>query len=220
MKKHAINRIALFAILCATAAPLQAEEFSANVGWNSDYVFRGVSQSTSSANAGLDLEQKGFYIGTWAASVEPGIEVDVYGGFRGATEEFTYGIGATGYFYTDDFDDTYLELNLNGGWKIFSAEAAIGRYENFNGPTQDYIFLAGKAEYENFYGLIGGYLRDFDGAYLELGYGNTLTVADTDLFDWTLSLIFRGDDLPTDGSDDDTYLTIGITKSFAIDLPK
>lgn len=218
MKKQIIAMTVI--LLCAAGAPLQAADLSANVGWNSDYVFRGVSQSTSSANAGIDLEEGGFYIGTWAASVKPGLEVDVYGGYNGTSKEFTWGVGATGYFYTDDFDDTYLELNLNGGWKFLSIEAAIGQYENFNGPTQDYLFLAGKAEYRNLYGLIGGYTRDFKGSYLELGYGNTLTVAESNLFDWSLAIIFRGDDLPTNGAGDDTYLTLGITKSFAINLPQ
>jgi uncharacterized protein (TIGR02001 family) len=212
--------IAVAIALCAAGTPLQAADLSANIGWNSDYVFRGILQDTSSANAGLDLEEGGFYLGTWAASVSPGLEYDLYGGYNGTFKKFGYGIGATGYFYTDDYDDTYLEINLNGSWKFFSVEAAIGKYENSNGPSQDYLFLAGKAEYQNFYGLIGGYSRDFEGSYIELGYGDTLTVADTDLFDWSLAIIFRGDDLPTKGTEDDTYLTLGFTKGFAINLPK
>jgi len=217
VKKQAI---AVIALLCASVAPLQAADLSANIGWNSDYVFRGVSQEKSSANAGLDLEEGGFYIGTWAASVNPGLEVDLYGGYNGTFEDFSYGIGATGYYYTDNFDDTYQEINLNGGWKFLSIEAAIGQYDNFSGPTMDYLFLAGKAEYKNFYGLIGGYTNDLEGSYVELGYGDTLTIADTNLFDWSLTLVFRGNDLPGKGADDETYLNLGITKSFAINLPK
>ncbi len=210
--------IMVIAILGTASTSLQALELSTNVGWNSDYVFRGVSQDKSSANAGIDLVEDGFYAGAWAASVSPGLEVDLYGGYNGTIEAFSYGIGATGYFYTDDFDDTYLEINLNGGWKFLSIEASLGQYENFNGPTQDYLFLAAKADYQNFYGLIGGYARDFDGAYVEFGYGDTLTIADTDLVDWSLSVIFRRDDLPTQGADSETYLNLGISKSFAINL--
>lgn len=217
MKKQVIVAIATF---LAAASSVQAVDLSGNVGWNSDYVFRGVSQDKSSANAGLDLEHEGFYAGTWFASVDPGLEYDIYGGYNGEVGEFAYGVGATGYFYTDDFDDTYLEINLNGAWKFLSVEAAIGEYDNFNGPTQDYVYLAGTAEYQNLYATVAGYARDFEGVFLELGYGDTLTVADTDLFDWTVSIIFRGDDLPTKGSEDNTYLNLGITKSFAINLPK
>ncbi len=210
------------ALVCVLGSPLQASEadLSGTIGWNSDYVFRGASQETSSANAGLDLEQGGFYAGTWAASVNPGLEVDLYAGYNGTIDEFTYGIGATGYMYTDDFDDTYLEINLNGGWKIFSLEAAIGQYENFNGPTLDYLYLAAKAEYKNFYGLIGGFSRDFEGSYVEAGYGDTLVIGDTEVLDWTMAIIFRGDDLPTKGAENNTYLTLGFTKSFAIHLPE
>lgn len=211
---------AAFIAAWALTATAHAAELTGNVGWASDYIFRGVSQDRSSASAGLDLVQQGFYVGTWAAGVSPGIEVDVYGGFNGAVDEFTYGIGATGYFYTDDFDDTYLELNLNGTWRLLGIEAAIGQFDNFNGPTQDYLFLAGRAEYRNFYAVIGGYARDFEGAYVEAGYASTLTVADTNLFDWTIAIIFRGDDLPTRGAEDDTYLTLGITKNFDIDLAR
>jgi len=216
VKKQALTVIAL---LCSAAMTLQAADLSANIGWNSNYVFRGVSQETSSANGGLDLEASGFYIGTWTASVNPGLEVDLYGGYNGTYKEFNYGIGATGYYYTDNFDDTYQEINLNGGWKFLSIEAAIGQYDNFSGPTQDYVFLAGKAEYRNFYALIGGFTNDLEGSYVELGYGDTLTIGETNLFDWSLTLVFRGSDLPTSGAGDDTYLNLGFTKSFAINLP-
>lgn len=206
------------AILCITSTALQAVELSTNVGWNSDYVFRGVTQDKSSANAGIDLVEDGFYVGAWAASVSPGLEVDLYSGYNGTFEDFSYGVGATGYFYTDDFDDTYLEINLNGGWQFLSIQAALGQYKNFDGPTQDYLFLAARGDYMNFYGLVGGYTRDFEGAYVEFGYGDTLTVADTNLFDWSLAVIFRRDDLPTRGAENETYLNLGISKSFAINL--
>ncbi|HLF12035.1 MAG TPA: hypothetical protein VJA26_12545 [Gammaproteobacteria bacterium] len=35
-------------------------------------------------------------------------------------EDFTYKIGYTGYYYTDDFDDTYNEVNLGIGYGIFA----------------------------------------------------------------------------------------------------
>ncbi|MCW8845952.1 MAG: TorF family putative porin, partial [Gammaproteobacteria bacterium] len=70
---------ALAALSCMGTA--QAE-VSANLGFNSDYIFRGVPQAESSANGGFDFEKDGFYLGTWAAAVKPGLEVDIYGGYR------------------------------------------------------------------------------------------------------------------------------------------
>ena len=93
--------------------------WSANLGFASDYFFRGIYQAQSSASGGIDYENSGFYAGVWAADVSDGLsagypgtdaaglEVDGYFGYGGEVGDFSYGIGYTGYFYTDDFDDTY-----------------------------------------------------------------------------------------------------------------
>ena len=36
----------------------------------SDYVFRGIPQSSSSAYGGVDFESGGFYLGTWFADLD------------------------------------------------------------------------------------------------------------------------------------------------------
>ena len=64
---------ALFAGMGATQA--QAIEASANVTLTSDYRFRGISQTGEDAaiQGGFDLGfEPGFYIGTWASSVDFG----------------------------------------------------------------------------------------------------------------------------------------------------
>ena len=58
-----------------------AAELSANIGYNSQYIFRGIPQKNSSAFGGLDLGAGGFYLGTWAADVGEGLEIDYYGGY-------------------------------------------------------------------------------------------------------------------------------------------
>ena len=59
-------------------------DLSANIGFVSDYVFRGIYQAPSSASAGIDYEHdSGFYIGTWGADVGDGLETDVYFGYGG-----------------------------------------------------------------------------------------------------------------------------------------
>ena len=59
----------------------------------------------------MDYENGGFYIGTWAADVGDGLEVDGYFGYGIETESgFSVGLGFTGY-YTGEFDDTYEEIN-------------------------------------------------------------------------------------------------------------
>jgi len=182
-------------------------DFSANVGWASDYYFRGILQSPTSPSGGLDYESNGFYAGTWAADVYDGLEVDGYFGYGGEAGDFSYSIGYTGYFYTGDFDDTYQEINLGGGFGLVSLDVAIGQYENFTGPTQDYTYYALTVEKDGFYGTYAGFSQDAQGEYLELGYGTTVAELDVGL-----SLLFADKDLSITGQSNESLIfTIGKT---------
>jgi uncharacterized protein (TIGR02001 family) len=211
-----VNKLLLPSILLLStiSAPSQAADVSGNIGWNSEYIFRGIPQDDSSPFAGLDVEHRGLYAGTWAADVGDGLEVDLYAGYGGEVEDFSYAIGFTSYLYTDDFDDDYLELNLSGGYKFFTLDVAIGEYDNFSGPTLDYTFVSGTAEYNGFYGVIGVFSQDFDGEFYEAGYGNTLSVGDTDLVDYTFSVIHSSDKLL--GGKDDTSFVLSVSKTFDV----
>jgi len=210
--KHRTMTLALAALLLLLSAPAMAADFSANIGYNSQYIYRGIFQSKSSANGGLDLNAGGFYLGTWAADVDDGIEIDYYGGYNFEAGDFNFGIGGTIYTYTSDFDDTYQEVNLSVGWKFLTFDAAIGKYKNFAGPTEDYQFYSVTAEYNGFYGKVGWFADDFDGTYVEGGYGNGLTVKDTYLFDYTFSVIYSDSDLL--GGESDTNLVLSLTRAF------
>ena len=73
----------LAVLLCSTTA---AAEWSGNLGYASEYHYRGILQKNSSASGGLDYESGGFYAGTWAADVGDGLEIDGYFGFGGETD--------------------------------------------------------------------------------------------------------------------------------------
>ena len=206
------------------ASGLAHADLSANIGWASEYHFRGIFQKTSSASAGLDYEAGGFYVGTWAADVDngcfldaeteetfcaDGLEVDLYAGYGASVGDVDLSVGVTGYFYTGDFDDTYKEINLGAGFGMLSLDVAIGEYDNFDGPTLDYTYYALTLAAENgLYATVAGFSRDFEGEYLELGYGKTVTEAEIDL---GISLIFANDDLIGE-ADESLIFTIG--KSF------
>jgi uncharacterized protein (TIGR02001 family) len=178
-------------------------DFSASLGFASEYYYRGIFQESTSANAGIDYEQGGFYAGTWAADVGDGLEVDGYFGYGGDVGDFSYSVGFTGYYYTGDFDDTYQEINLGAGYGLVSIDVAVGEYDNFDGPTLDYTYYALTLEKNGFFGTFAGFMQDFEGEYLELGYGTT--VAEIDL---GLSLIFSNEDLV--GEDDEAVVfTVG-----------
>jgi len=192
--------------LILLAGTAQAD-FTANVGWASDYYFRGILQSPTSPSGGLDYESNGFYVGTWAADVYDGLEVDGYFGYGAEAGDFSYSIGYTGYFYTGDFDDTYQEINLGGGYGIATVDVAIGQYDNFTGPTLDYTYYALTLEKDGFYGKYAGFSQDFSGDYIELGYG--ATVAELDV---GLALLFADKDLSITGNSNESLIfTIGKT---------
>lgn len=213
--KKCVRTLAIVALMTA-ALTTEAADLSANVGWNSEYIFRGVPQSDSSSFVGVDVEQAGFYVGTWAADVGEGLEVDVYGGYGGDWADFSYALGVTAYLYTDDFDDDYYELNLHGGYGYVSADIAIGRYDNFGGPTLDYQYYTVSVEHREFYASISSWGDDYDGEVFEIGYSNTLVINGAELFDYGIAVI-NSNDVGVSSSlekDDDTSLVLSLSKAF------
>ena len=211
MKKRFAS-IVLAATLAAASVPAHAAEVSANIGYMSQYIFRGIPQSTSSAMGGLDLSAGGFYLGTWGADVTEGLEIDFYGGYGFEAGDFNFSVGGTLYTYTDDFDDNYQEINLSAGWKFLTFDAAIGTYDNFGGPKLHYQFYSVTGEYNGIYGKVGWFADDFDGTYLEGGYNGTLTIQDTDWFDYGFSVIYSDSTLL--GGDSDTNFVFTVSKTF------
>jgi len=148
-----IRKSALVLLAFLITGTAQAE-VSANLGFASDYHYRGIFQASSSVNGGLDFEKNGFYAGTWAADVKDGLEIDGYFGYGGEIGQFAYSIGYTGYFYTGGFDDTYQEINLGGSYGLLALDVALGEYDNFGGPTQNYTYYALTLEKSGFYGRL------------------------------------------------------------------
>lgn len=192
---RAFNKFIAAATLASGAlmtSSVASADVSYNIGFASEYYFRGVLQKSSSASVGADFEQGGFYAGTWAADVGDGLEVDGYFGYGIETDAgLTASLGFTGYYYTGEFDDTYEEINLNLGYGLFSLEYSVGEYDNFDGGDLDYDFLAGTVALENgLYGTYGTWGKDFDGEYLELGWGTTVSEIDLGI-----ALILSSDEL-------------------------
>lgn len=183
---------------------------SANMGMVSDYIFRGVDQgSGATASAGLDYEVSGFYVGTWVADVTIGMEYDLYAGYAGEVSGFSYDLGYVTYNYTNDaFDDTYAEVALGVGYGPISASYAKGTYDNY-GDELDYTFASVTAEYEGLYATYGSHGDDFEGSYVEVGYGTTIA-------DWDagVAVISADDDLqPTADSEGDIQGDVSVVFS-------
>lgn len=221
MKIRTISAVAALAAVF-TMAPADASaqsdvEVTANAGFVSQYYYRGIPQKTSSASAGLDLAAGAFSAGTWAADVGDGAEVDLYAGVGVPLgEEGSLYLGGTGYFYTGDFDNTYLEGNVGLGFGPVSLEYSLGSYR-IEPEAADYSFVGLTLEQNGFF-LTGGafgtdlFLQDvFDaGKYAEGGYG--FSAAE---LDFVISSIWTDMMLSGQG-DDEVTLVFGVSKTFDI----
>ena len=131
MKKQSL--IVAAAIAGTLSSGMAFADVSANLGMVSQYYYRGVQQTTgASASAGVDYENGGLYVGTWAADVgghgtpAPGSEIDIYFGYGGEAGDIGYSVGYTTYLYTGAFDTQYDEVNLGGTYGDFGLDIAIG----------------------------------------------------------------------------------------------
>ncbi|MEL0102343.1 MAG: TorF family putative porin [Gammaproteobacteria bacterium] len=196
-------------VLLTSASISQAEteiSYSANIGFMSDYMYRGIHQSSSSAMGGLDLEYGGFYLGTWWADLQEdgwvtgshrGFEYDVYAGYGfDITDAISASIGYTIYRYTDKganaFDDDYDEVNV--GLSIaasdslsFAIDYAIGENTATDQSETDYDVLTVAVDYMGIYALFGTWgvseddasKSEVDADWMEFGYSRS--VGDFDL---------------------------------------
>jgi uncharacterized protein (TIGR02001 family) len=191
---------------------------SYNIGYMSEYWYRGVYQSESSVSFGADMEMGNMYIGTWWADVDKGVEYDIYAGYNFELMGVPMYAGYTGYFYSDNFDGDYQELNIGGDFGFMSVDAAVnGVYDSVSSgsiTTQGYqhytITVPGMMlglpldySYQTFTGELTGFTH-------EISYGTTVSGVDVGL---TLG---RNSDDSTGSADnvDTTYANFTLGYSF------
>ena len=119
---RALSLTGMFFTLLPTQAPA-FDGISANASVTSNDLWRGLEQTNGKAavSGGLDFEHdSGFYLGTWASNADwdEGMtyELDVYGGYSGSSQGFTYDIGFIQYAYPDatndvDFSEIYTSIS-------------------------------------------------------------------------------------------------------------
>ena len=196
-------------VLLTSATISQAEteiSYSANIGFMSDYMYRGIHQSSSSAMGGLDLEYGGFYLGTWWADLQEdgwvtgshrGFEYDVYAGYGfDITDSISASIGYTIYRYTDkganafdaDYDEVNVGLSIAASDSLsFAIDYAIGENTATDQSETDYDVLTVAVDYMGIYALFGTWgvseddasKSEVDADWMEFGYSRS--VGDFDL---------------------------------------
>ena len=228
-------------LLGVISAQSIAVEVTGNAGFVTNYIWRGADQSNGKAAAqgGLDLSVGDgpvqFYAGTWGSIVEyefldledtdsiSGVEVDLYAGINGDVSDFGWALGGTLITYTDRVNPDYFEANIALGYKWFTLDTAIGRYDQPDDPL-DYVWAELAAELNGVFGKLGYTEWEqavipanalADGGYFELGYANTLQWEGKELFDYSISYIYsEADNLTANQSRN--KLIFGITKNFGI----
>jgi uncharacterized protein (TIGR02001 family) len=145
MRKSLIALSVLSALPLLHASPAVAEDsphtFTGNVGFVSDYRYRGISQTEKKAalQGGFDYSHaSGLYVGTWASNVswienlsdgdsQNSLEWDFYGGYKGTAGPIGYDVGLLQYYYPGSDVSTVgvpspntLEAYLGLSWEFLT----------------------------------------------------------------------------------------------------
>jgi len=122
MKKilNLIMSLSIFTIAPVALAEgaLDKGNFSANIAYTTDYVYRGITLSDDQAavSGGFDWGYSGFYLGTWASSISPveeeTVEVDFYGGYGNEFKGISYTIDLLYYYYPGAEGGTSPDLDF------------------------------------------------------------------------------------------------------------
>lgn len=125
------------AAFAQTAAPEPDYTLAYNVGAVTEYRYRGISQSGKkpALQFGADYAHKnGFYLGTWGSTItwikdsgaglKGPLEVDIYGGYKGAINEtFSYDVGVLQYWYVNN---NYKNIGSNANTTELYAAVSAG----------------------------------------------------------------------------------------------
>ena len=142
----------LIALLLLGAGSASAAEFSGNVGYFSDYRFRGISQGDRSPaiQGGFDIElDGGFYLGTWASNVAPWsdgtIELDWYGGWAiDLNDSSGIDIGVWYYGYPEDNADPGLDfVEIYGNYSFQDLTLGVAYSPDYFAETDSFFYVFG-----------------------------------------------------------------------------
>lgn len=176
MKKSIVLATAVASILTSAAA---SAELSGNAAITSNYIWRGVTQTTDQAagQGGIDWGHgSGLYAGTWVSNVnfgnsDDGYEMDVYAGFGGEAGSLGYDLGVISYQYPITPEFNFTEVYVSGTMSVvtlglaYTVDAASGNDGGVFDSGDMYVngsvdFAAGKSDVSLF---AGTYMFENDG---------------------------------------------------------
>ena len=142
----------LIVLLLFGAGYASAAEFAGNVGYFSDYRFRGISQGDRSPaiQGGFDIAfDGGFYLGTWASNVAPWsdgtIELDWYGGWAmDLNDSSAIDIGVWYYGYPEDNADPGLDfVEIYGNYSFQDFTLGVAYSPDYFAETDSFFYVFG-----------------------------------------------------------------------------
>lgn len=193
-----ISMILMASALTATSAHA-VEGLSANAAASSNYLWRGVTQTTNAAavSGGIDYENaSGFSVGTWASNADWAenmtYELDVYAAYANELDNgIGYSVGYIYYAYDSDAEADFSEVNFSLSYDAYSITYNTLVDSDGGGDFADDTYLSADAAFEVSEGLelalhIGRYDFDAGGDYVDYGVslsknGFTFAVSDTDI---------------------------------------
>ena len=131
-------------------------DVSANVGFVSQYSFRGIAQSDENPalQGGMDFtHNSGLYAGIWGSNVdfndgdEASLEVDLYGGYAGEMNNISYDLGLIYYAYPgadSSVNYDFIEGAIGAGYDFgtFSTSASLNYSPEYFGESGDAFYYA------------------------------------------------------------------------------
>lgn len=148
----------------AQAAETPTHSVTGNFGIFSNYVFRGVTQTSEkpALQGGFDYAHgSGLYAGTWGSNISwlsdagaaangytaSSMELDLYGGYKGAfgKSDFGYDVGAIYYYYPGEQRRGFVNANtaevygaLSWKWITAKVSYAVSEYVGFQDTEGTY----------------------------------------------------------------------------------
>lgn len=227
--KKLVKSLVLCGLVSGSAVAMAEDSphsITGNLGFFSDYAFRGVSQTDEdpAIQGGFDYAHaSGFYLGVWGSNIEwdpANIELDVYGGYAGSIGDLGYNVGLLQYYYPDFSDANTTEVYGGVTYKGFGLKASY--------TVSDEYFTAANGDGTVYWDASYNYAFD-NGIGLGLHYGYTAGQGSQDDYaDWKVGVSkdFSGFNfglayVGTDSDGEDIYgkyaddrLIVSVTKTF------
>jgi uncharacterized protein (TIGR02001 family) len=228
-----LSTLAVSPFTAQAATQIGDAEITANVGFVTEYSFRGIAQSNEepAMQGGFDVTHtSGLYAGVWGSNVEFGdasLETDVYAGYSNSAGKFNYDVGAIYYAYPGtDSDNNYdfYEVSAAVGYDfdLFAVSASVNYSPEFfadSGHAEYYaagvdvplphdLNLNAHIGRQNIQDNAAFGAQDYTDWGVGLGYN-------WQGFDFSLSYVDTDLDEPTECADGcDSKVIFGISRSF------